>query len=72
MSCLSIVNILVAHRASSDGTWSSLRDKLGVLLDDMARDFKVDAVEPWLGRVDIIAAEIAELKGRPWGDDSIG
>jgi len=72
MSCLSIVNILVAHRVSSDGTWSSLRDRLGVLLDDMARDFKVDAVEPWLGRVDIIAAEIAELKGRPWGDDSIG
>eukprot|EP01132_Coremiostelium_polycephalum_P012317 gene12318-15052_t len=62
-----------AHaRLEAPSLVTTLRDKLGVLLDDMARDFKVDAVEPWLGRVDIIAAEIAELKGRPWGDDSIG
>ncbi|QND55212.1 FUSC family protein (plasmid) [Phyllobacterium sp. 628] len=72
MSCLSIVNILVAHRASSDATWQALRDKLGSLLDAMAQDFKLDATGPWLERLEAIAGEITELKDKPWSDDQIG
>lgn len=72
MSCLSIVNILVAHRVSSDETWRNLRDKLGKLLDAMAGNFKLDATGLWLDKLDAFAAEVAELKGKPWGDDRIG
>ncbi|MBA8879414.1 FUSC family protein [Phyllobacterium myrsinacearum] len=72
MSCLSIVNILVAHRTSSDETWRNLRDKLGRLLDAMANDFKLGASGNWLGELDVIGEEIVELKNKPWGDDRIG
>jgi uncharacterized membrane protein YccC len=72
MSCLSIVNILVAHRASSDETWRNLRDRLGTLLNRIAKDFKLDASRNWLGELEIIGTEIAELKNKPWGDDRIG
>lgn len=71
MSCLSVINVLVAHRVSRDAAWRALRSDLKDVLDAMAAD-GLDDIRALLDRLAAIESKIAQLRERAWEDDPVG
>ncbi len=70
MSCLSIVNVLIAHPASPDSTWRYLRASLKEVLDAMAGE--LGTLEQWFARIEMIEGKINALRAKTWDSDPIG
>ena len=71
MSCLSVINVLIAHPASSDASWRALSANLKDALDTMAAD-GLDDVAMLVGKLDAIGGEVARLKDTNWEVDPVG